>query len=220
MAIVAYYRMNGNSNDASGNGYNLTNENTVTYQNNIGQSAYFGSANTNKALYINSQNMGFGITSQNIYFELLFKFITLPVSGAESTLTFFQLVGTTTRIFYRLFLNNLSGQMRFQFNDGTWNFINVSIATDKWYHLVYTIDTNNTVKIYLDSKLITTGTGVSFDVASRSTEVNALSFGMARYTSIDKYSLFSGNIDEGIIGNISPSNSLVKNKYSSYKGFF
>jgi hypothetical protein len=144
--LLAYYRLDdqsGDSADATGNGYNLTNTNTVTYDAGvINNGADFGTANTNKTLRTASN---YGLTgTSSITISMWVKLNTEIGSGGFWSL--FSSGNSTTHTAFEIFYDYNGGTRRIemsysQFGVGsTWATYNVTMGTSNWYHLVLTYD--------------------------------------------------------------------------------
>ncbi len=168
--LKAFYELN-DVNDSSGNGYNLTNNNTVTFTSaKKGNGANFSTTNTNKSL-TTSSNLG---VARNISVSFFVKILT---EISDSNCGFCSKFGDATASYtgHALYYNDPGGTKRLYFrlwkggvgyNDGTYECGN--LGTANWYHMSYSYDGTNS-KLYLNGELVITindaNTGISGVVA-------------------------------------------------------
>lgn len=169
-AFYNFDESSGNAADATGNGYTLTNNNTVGYTAGlINNCADFGSSNTNK--YFNS-TATLGDTGGSLYFSLWFNLST--ALNTNETTSMFYIRSATSQVFYILNYYNASGTDRIRFERfkpgvGT-NVVERSgtISTGGWHHIVAGFNSStNELYLYYDNSLVTSasasgsGSGVS-----------------------------------------------------------
>lgn len=202
--IKGYWRMNGNSNDASGNGYNMTNENSPTFNQGINNSCInFGTSNTNKRSYVNTN---FGMTySSNRSISFWIKILANPVVFTNAMQNIY---ATNPGNYTSLYIDKPSA-IRLSTNTGS--YYN-NVVLNVWYHVVITHNhSGNQVKLYVNGKLIYTDQSFTSNYSSFTT---SLSIGGAspNFVScmIDNLKLFSHILTP----------SEVKNEYTFIKGFF
>lgn len=221
MAIKGYWRFNGNSNDASGNNYTLTNVNSPTFDLNT---ISFGNPNINKYSYV-ANSLGFAYGQNNITISFCVKFLALPTSVSSFSWTNiflnFQLRNGTVRSFYRFAFDNINGTYSITLWDGSFVSVPVTVAANKWYHFYYTTDTSGNKKLFWDGKLIYTGSNSTSDSASSGgTDLTNIAIGASYYapTVIVSYSPLAYN--DLFVDNTTKSNANAKNEFSRVKGFF
>ena len=219
MAIKAYYRLNGNSNDASGNGNNGTDASITYSQANgkLNQGAGFNG--TSSTFYC--QSSSFGISGANpITVSIWVNIFTYNVASNQQTFITRIQQGSSDGIWDKSFYMQgigSSANIGFQIYDGAGKFayFNSSLLpVNKWAHLVGKFD-GSYVYIYLNSILI-------HRVAASSTYAETTPrLTVGKNNSADPPSkYFNGLMDELIIDNIAWSDARIKNEYSKAKGFF
>jgi hypothetical protein len=227
MTINAYWRFDGNSNDASGNGRNMT-DTDITYSQQNGKINQGAGCNgtSSKIVYT-----GFIGTAFQGYISTFIKFTTLA-----SVNTVFALGSSTNinGILLAIEIRNDPGTQRvcIVHQDGrgvtTWAFYgNTVITTNKWYHIVLTSD-GSTWKLYVDGVLQTltalsfnsgTNNGNWFGDIQQGSATIYNSLGALIY--IGTWQAYSNSaIDESKIGDNNLYPASVKNEYSRIKGFF
>lgn len=147
--LRAYYRFNSGSltTDSGPNGYTLTNSNTVG-ENSSGRFGYcsdFGTANTNKALYIaNDLGIAGGIITVSCWVKLRAEIGTgiwaFAVQGDVSTFVDYHIryeynSGTRRLLFRRVRRGVVANDISYT----------ITLGTSNWYHLVLTYDGTNVV---------------------------------------------------------------------------
>lgn len=153
--LQAYWNLDetsGNAADSSGNGYTLTNTNTVGYAAAlISNGADFGTANTNKRLLNNST---LGITSGTAFsISMWVKIRTAPGSGTQYTLADLRWnAATDTEAWLRYENSGGTKRVRFMYplqDAGSLCNYNVDFGTTNWQHLVGTYDGTD-IKMYVN----------------------------------------------------------------------
>jgi len=151
--LVALYH-GSDVNDYSGNGYTLTNANSVGFvPGKFGNCADFGTSNINKRLYI-SNNLG--IDGGSMTFMFWIKLRTEIPSGYY---TFVTLRSTTSKTFYEIYYDYNSGTRRLAFDRGKPGvadqqvLVTKTLGTTDWYHLALTYDLTN-VNAYINGNLV------------------------------------------------------------------
>lgn len=167
--LVAWWRMEGNSNDASGNGYNGT-DTSMTYgasYGKFGQGADFNGTSSKIVTTINS-NLG-----GNLTFSCWYYLSSLPASGITYPLMT-SWVSSYTNYWYSFTIQNgtVSGNVpKFVFNkfDGTNNpyAISAQITSTGWYFLT-AVRNNGTLYLYVNSVLINSVTDTTTSVPAYS----------------------------------------------------
>jgi len=219
MTIQAHWRMNGNSDDSSGNGYNGTTR-SITYSAGDGvlnSGALFNGLTENiNSSYIKSLSFPV-LGTQKRTTSCLFK-----TSGKSSDNNYLSVEDNGISIVSTIRVLDALGDSRdhkLRVYVGNWaiNAIyrdSVSTLTDsKWHHLVVTIDMSNySIEIYIDSK------------PDQQTQVGSIADAVNTNSGLiiggDGLRAFNGSIDEFMVDSEIWSVASVKNRYSQYKGFF
>lgn len=204
-------------NDSSGNSRTLTNLNTVTFASGrFNNCADFGTANTNKALYVFHD---LGVTGGNITISLWVKMRTEIASG-EQCFVVQEDAGTFVR-------NNI----RYQYNAGTRRLVfgrvktnvgdqnttyNLTMGTSNWYNIVYTYDGAN-IRGYVNGALVTSPAAASGNGSINGRDITAIG---SDDTGIALTSFASAYIDEVIIENVAWSDSKIWSYYNDNYGKF
>lgn len=167
--LRAYWKTDessGNAIDSSGNGYTLTNVNSVAYSTGkINNGADFGSSDANKNLSTDS-NLGISTYDADFSVSLWVKLNTEITSGSYMFIE--KILGPSTNV--------LGYTIRYEYNSGTirlriarerhgvigyYNYYTVTLGTTGWHHIVLTYDNDlngGTMKGYLDNTEITSQT--------------------------------------------------------------
>lgn len=158
--IVAYWKLDeisGNAVDSTGNGYALTNTNSVIYSpGKINNGADFGSANTDKMLTIANP---LGINNNNCTFSMWVKLNTEITSGEYC---FFRQFNTSTWTGFALVYQYNGGSRRLVFRKIRQNvaFYEIpaigTMGTSNWYHLVLTYTGGGVMTAYVNGSFIDT----------------------------------------------------------------
>jgi hypothetical protein len=159
--LISYWKMDessGNAADSSGNGYTLTNNNTVSFAAaKINNGADFGASNTNKSL-TTANNLGIDGGAMSI--SCWIKPTALPSSSSDpfatSTFNFAGQSSSASSVQYNLSLANVSGDQRVYFSrwrdsaaiTGAWG--SVSVSTSAFTHVVGTYD-GTTLTVYVNA---------------------------------------------------------------------
>lgn len=162
--LVAYYKLDessGNASDSSGNGYTLTNNNTVSFTTGkISNGADFGASNSSK--YFNHASLhGFTSPTQAMSLSVWVKITTAPSSG-ETQFIVSQFIGETTGGDWKIGYYNESGTLKIRItNDGGGSLAySTTLTTGTWYHIVGTFSGSNaagSTKIYLNGAEVASG---------------------------------------------------------------
>lgn len=224
MAIKGYWKLNGNSNDYSGNGNNGTDTNITYSQGNgkLGQAAAFNgttseiNCGTSSTLQISGAgtvscwfNLTAFSTSSTWYYisQLICK--GLQVTGSQLCFDLSIRAGASKSLYFGTYSSALGDKA------AVYSFTS-EISTGNWYHVCGTYD-GVTIKLYLNSKLVasTLFSGV-FQTSSAPTCIGRF------YNSagLNDKRLFNGKIDEVIIDNTAWSPAQIKNEYARVLGFF
>lgn len=210
MAIKGYWRLNGNSNDASGNGYNGADIN-ITYSQAKGVlngGAAFGGASSSAV--VGALNITANITISAMIFMNNKSATQIPIGKWNDNISqcYLFLIAGGDFIFG---VSQSSGVVR------TATIPSAKTSTGKWYHVVGVFLPSTYCRIYLNAVLINENTTSMTSSIQSSLTNTALGHG---YVSNSKSYYFNGNIDEAIIDNSSWTPAKVKNEYSRVKGFF
>jgi len=149
--LVGYYKLD-NTTDNSGDGYTLTNNNSVTFDSaKIGNGADFGSSNTNKSLTSNSlMGMTYAVSRS---LSVWVKMITQPATSVQVAIAgmFFNTnPGNQSAIYY----NNTSGTYYLHTGQGE-TYAN-TLTTGAWFHIVVTGVYGGNSQMYLNGTLLGT----------------------------------------------------------------
>jgi len=157
MALKALYQLE-DLNDSSGNGYNLTNYNSVTFTaGKFANCANFGNPNTTKCLYVAN---ALGITNGAI--TMMGWLQILSTAGGR----IFAKGNTTNYVEYIIdYTSTTISAIRCKPNVGsntaTYTY---SLATGKWYHIALVYDTTNIIMYvngYAGATAAASGNGTS-----------------------------------------------------------
>lgn len=211
MAIVGYWRLNGNSNDASGNGYNGT-ASGITYSQANG--VLNGGAGFNGISYISLPSLDTPLSN------------TFTWSGwvRQSSITNLQIIwvydnADTPEL--KVFTEYSAGNVRFRAS--VYDAANYQCElmspyytynVNKWWHVAMVAATND-FRLYVNGILVATDTSGSFNIDGM---VEHKIGYYARGAVI--HPKWNGSIDEVIIDNTAWAPARVKNEYSRVKGFF
>lgn len=206
-SLQAYWKFDessGNAADATGNGYTLTNNNTVSYGTAlINNGADYGSANTNKYFY-SSGTAGVSVDTA-LSFAGWVNITTAPGSGdAYDLLT---LAYTSNDVFYAIEYVNFSGTLRLRAGraragvDDPTLLYTQTLTTGTWFHIAYTIDGSRNQNLYVNGSNVVNNTAVSgsgtFNLTT-GTYLSQASFG-GRYLSgkMDEWGVWSKELTSG-----------------------
>lgn len=205
--IRAYYALE-NTDDGSSNGYNLTNNNLVTFTAaKFGNGANLGANNTNKYLRINNT---LGINGGACSISVWVKNLAEIGSGGWC---FAICGGGTTHVFYVIGYEYNSGTRRVAFSrykdgvGGQTATYNLTMGTSDFYHLVLTYDTSNILG-YLNGVKVAGPTAASGN-GSGSATYSGVGYFYDGYA----YSYASSLIDETVFWNVALSAEEVAQVY-------
>lgn len=199
--IKGYWRLNGNSNDASGNGYNGTDGSTTTY----------GSGVDNQSAHINA-------TRTNVI--TISNYTGIPTSGIR-TMSFWAYYNTTTGESGMLLSHVLSSTQSFELDyriESTVKKLNLNYAGiefkyaivepyEKWIY--YTLVFNGTnVYVYRNSKYLGVGSHSSYG----QTGTAKLNIG---FRAVGDYRTFNGRLDDIKSDGLQWNVAKIKNEYIS-----
>lgn len=211
MAIKAYWRLNGNSNDASGNGYDGT-DTSISYVNN----SYAVFNGSTSKIVCSTSILGAvttGTVSVNLFSKENGKHHSTAVEAWAWT-TFLSKNGT-----YMALLQLDTNKIRVYYYNQAGSYIyydsNVAITLNKWQHIMITWDANGS-NLYINGAL---------DISDAKTYALMHTDGLTTpftigYQSYVKPQYFNGNIDDLKVDLAMLPNATVKNEYSRIKGFF
>lgn len=216
MAIIGYWRLNGNSNDSSGNGYNGT-DTDITYIAGVKDSG----------ASFNGSSSNIEITGTPFYFaNATFVVSTWVKYSAQTGLL---CAVDCSSAGWGLWVLNSGYARIFTKKDGVNNSILYTdtirlINDDKYHHIlaIVTTDTsvvaNNVAYLYVDGVCVGSQTASTYAYGTPS---KSLTLGI-RNTAGGIYTqyYFSGKQDELKIDNSLWSPARCKNEYSQHKGFF
>jgi hypothetical protein len=213
MAIVSYYRFNGNSNDASERSFNGSDTNIVYSQNNGVLNGVAGFNGSSSKISFAGLNYLGAYSDNNSTWSILIRFDTLSKNnyiisyGNGSTFPYYQ-------TFFYLASDNT---LRFNYYNGTssYEYTFGSISDSKWHFITVSFKSDGSIMMSVDS-IIKTFSGAVNPLRQRTgasdrtvlgTEPLEGAFGTI---SVDELKIYSSTI----------SKSSVKNEYSKIKGFF
>lgn len=214
MAIKGYWKLNGNSNDYSGNGNNGT-DTAITYSQANGRLNQGAGFNGSSSRIVNSTITNFQTKTisawiktgiSNAYQDIFCQ--QNVVSGSNYSASEFRLTNTGK-------LNYTETQYPSGLGDGLISASNVPL--NSWVHVAVVLNVNS-CKLYVNGKNTDSKT-----LASRINVFTPYSsiIGAFQWTNGGAYSnFFNGSIDEVIIDNTAWSAAKVKNEYYRIKGFF
>lgn len=220
MSIKAYYRFNGNANDASGNGYNLSFRGTPEYvADGIYNSLSLGSANTNKAAYINN-NMGVYNGSQTIFTRL--KLLATPAA--------YKLViqkswdggnpGTTNQWLARIiFYSSTSLRAQVIGNPLAEASYTGTFSLNVWHTFALTF-TGTVLILYFNGIEVARNNSANSNIGANNTNLFCLGAQGDQGYSYPNYYWLSGVYDETVVLNSVLSAAQIKNLDLQLKGFF
>jgi len=211
-----YWRLNGNSTDASGNNNN-GNDTNITYSQANGKLNQGAGFNGSTSIIKIANNLG--IFGGNITISVWFKIASQPSIGAYQTIVR-QAENT----------NHTANYIQYQNNAGIYTLcfcrdknavadvklpISGQLSLNTWYYAVYTYDgvsINAYVNSVLSGSLATSGYGTG-------ATPNYITIGAWLNASLQYYYPINGSIDEAIISNAVWTPAQVKNEYLRVKGF-
>lgn len=206
--LKAYYRFESGAltTDSSGNGYTLTNSNSVTSSTGVfGGGADFGISNSNKSLTV-TNNLGIdgGACTISAWVKL----------SSEISTDYFAIVSqqsTTSKVKYAVVYNYNGGTRRIEF----WRVKNgvsvdgptytITLGTNSWYHIVLTYDATS-VRGYINGQFV----GVAASSGNGSAAVSSF-LNIGCDDSGIRY--FSGLIDDVSIFNTALCADQIKELY-------
>ncbi len=205
--IKACYNLN-DANDGSGNGYNLTNNNSVIFTGaKLGNGANFGANNTNKYLSI-ANNLG--ITGGNITMTCWVKILT----NADNPILA-QGCGTTQYVNYLLTYTNagaLSVNRQQQGVSNNERVVSFSMGSG-FHHVGLTYDGTN-LKMYADGNQLGTNLACSGNGGTGSTNMFMIGWdNNQKLTNI----YASVIVDECVVWNVALTATEILNLYKQYK---
>jgi len=207
--LVAWWKMNGNANDSSGNGNNLStfgNPSMVNGYNNTPNGAYFFNGTTD---YMQANNLSYGVISSSNYnsqwsLSIWAKWSTIYSSeatligriGCNGGITTFNISGT----YYYTFMIKGAGCWT-----GSTTLVSNTVLDTNWHNLIATYD-NGFMSFYDNAVLKGTGTLGSM-YPSYSTCFGIASPCTANY-------MFNGTLDDARVYNRSLSQAEVTDLYN------
>ena len=193
---LAYYKLDSNANDSSGNGYNGTASN-ITYGNGrFNEAANFNGSNSTIATPITTNY-------SNLSISCWVKFNALPTGGADATLVSKGFYTSPSNTQY-LHLRYEDYTNRFKFavrNNSAYNSqadSGVSATTGVWYHVVGTLSSSGNAQIYVNGVAGTEITGAPSMTNSNDFEIGSFISNVALLNgSIDQVRIFSSALAPG-----------------------
>lgn len=205
MAIKGYWRLNGNSNDASGNGYNGT-DTAITYSQangRLGQGAGFNGSSSKITL------------PDSLAFSGAYSVCFMLKMNATGTYSIYDRGGINSGIIIKVGTSSQQFSVITTTPLAQYNILPTKTLTiNKWYHIA-AVFFNPGMKLYIDAVEVgsnnSTGTGI------RGT--TAVTVGVD-YTTGSASLWLNGCLDELIVDNVGLTPAKVKNEYARVKGFF
>ena len=215
MPIKGYWRFNGNSNDASGNGNNGTDTAIIYSQANgrLGQGAGFNG--TSSFISLGSINMlPAGTGTISVWTKGPYKSGDnyIIAKGDDNG------NGNGPNAWGLDIIPNYSAGknlIAFLFGVGFWMLAEVTFNTSAWHHIVVVLRSNATQSMYLDGKLVaSTNSAVKVPYASA-----GMNIGKTARSAPYSY-FYQGASDEIKVDTMEWNVARLKNDYSRIKGFF
>lgn len=162
--LVAYYKLDessGNPSDSSGNGYTLTNNNTVSFTTGkISNGADFGASNSSK--YFSHASLHGFTSPTNAHSGSCWLNISTAPGVGEVQQFWSQFIGETTGGDWKMYYHNSGGTLRIYVqNDGSGAFFyNTTLTIGTWYHMAFTFSGSNaagSTKLYLNGSEVASG---------------------------------------------------------------
>jgi len=211
--LLAGYHLEG-LNDFSGNGYTLTNLNSVTFTpGKFANAANFGNPNTNKGLK-NDSELGVSIPNSALSMACLLSVAATPASDVYWCIMDWE-SQTGTKGMISIWYHSAAGTPRLEVftNDSASSIAYViTLTLNVWYHIVVTQTSGGALSLYLNGSLIGTGSHNVQDPTH-----SAISIGYERKST--SYYL-SGLVDEVAIFNKQLSAIEIRKWYAWSKGLF
>jgi hypothetical protein len=167
----------GNAADSSGNGYTLTNNNTVGFAAAlINNGADFGTANTNK--YFNIPTTGLGTTTGSYSISLWVKMRTEIASGVQYL---FSWSGQTASTGFDIIYEYNSGTRRLNFrrlrSGVAFDTIthNITLGTSNWYNITVEYNSSSGFQAFVNNSSV--GTNANFGNGSNNNIVPGFGIG-------------------------------------------
>ncbi len=197
-------------NDASGNGYNLTNYGSVAFgAGKFGNCAQFGASNSSKYLRIAS-SLGIDLNATNLTMMAWVYPQTAPgTDESQEIVDWRSTTGGDGVAVLRYYDDAGTKILRYQHGTNSAEY-NVSLALNTW-HFVVGVTSGSNIYLYLNGNLVGSSTFVSV-----SNTYNFFTVGARYRTSADYY--FKGNIDEVVAFNLAWSASKVRKWYGWCRG--
>lgn len=211
MAIIAYYRFDGNSNDASGNGYNGTDTNISYSQANgkIGQGAGFASGSSSKIIAnVAASNFGSGSRTISVLVYNKTTQTTRLFGNRTDSTTWFSTGFVNTNAVFMELSRTYPSYYKISISD------NSKFQNNKWHLFTFIINGNN-IYMYVDAVLVKQDTWTAFNTDAA---VNAVIGSI--YAGGIYQDFLNGNMDELKSINTAWANSEMKNELARIKGFF
>ena len=217
-AYQGYWKMNPLTTDYSGNGYTLTNLNTVTQSNGrFDQGADFGDANTNKALGTTTNPLG--VTCTNSYtanFWYNYRPLTTGNYYMFQKLYSAGSAGCNEEVIIVYNAGGLRLYLESDRNTGNIPYIIRTFSSGTWYMFTVSYNSASGPILYVNGSttisLGDTGTG------SQTNNAGTLWLGRENGGAAGNYT--HGVIDEAVIDNSVWSNQRVKTQYAYNLGIF
>lgn len=221
MAIKGYWRLNGNSNDASENGNNGTDTN-ITYSQSNGKMNQGAGFNGSSSVIQCADSTSLSLTGQYTI-SLWINPISLPASGGFVSLVCKYDAPTSNNSGYDFRLSNSSGTQRIGLINGNntnseGGDISFTLSTGVWQYIAAVYNGSQS-KIYVNGNFIGQVAN-SVNPKDGTKLLNIGNFGYYTPTSSVLARWFNGAMDELKINSGIWGDAQIKNEYSRIKGFF
>lgn len=201
----AVYHLN-NTTDSTGNGYTLTNNNSVTLNATgiLGGAADFGSGNTSKTLS-NATDLGKSLTSYT--YDMWLNLYSVTTYGQGPWI----MNDATTRREYMYYENSGGASMRFAHEGSSSTAVNVATgwSNSTWHKVTQTWD-NTTVRPYIDGTA-----GTTFNPTGNTTITNSTFRLGAHQADVAPSLYWKGLIDEVRVTNTTQSANWITTEYNN-----
>lgn len=204
--IVALYHL-GDVNDSSGNGFNLTNVNTVTFTTGkFGNAANYGASSGNKSLRIGS---ALGLTKAGAKTYIGWFKLASEIASGSWCLIHHVITAGGTGLVFQMFYEYNGGTRRLSL--GTFGSTGVNMYYTKtlgttWHQLGF-LDDGTNLKFIIDGQILGTTTKDAQSAGISSTTFN---FGNSESGTVS----IAGLIDEFSVWNVAKSASWVRKQYA------
>ena len=210
MAIKGYWKLNGNSNDYSGNGNNGTDINAQYIAGLSKTSVYYPNTNNGYTSFKNILNF----TSENFTFSTWVKIYSFSTSVSGQTPVIFSKSSYGIAGYYCQIESTRFYFGTCQSGAAQFTIANYSFQINTWYHIAVTRN-GSSVKLYVNGIDKTSSAGNHVSPASTSAD-----FYINKYLSSGINVMSNMQYDDFFAANTTYSPAQIKNEYARVKGFF